>query len=121
MRHLRLGHSLFCAIGLHDLAGNFLLAAEDRCRCSVLAINDRKLPAFYRCHDDRSELRLFEIFGDLVDIGCAPSTYFSLIRYIDHELVSLYPFQGCRPGRELGCRRIEPLRAEGYEHRVLHL
>ena len=43
----RVSGSLFCAIGLHDLTGNFLLAAENRRRCSVLAINDRKLAAFY--------------------------------------------------------------------------
>ena len=52
----RISCSLFCAIGLYDLTRNFLLAAEKRRRCSMLAINDRKLTAFYRRHYNRSEL-----------------------------------------------------------------
>ena len=43
----RVSGSLFCAIGLQDLTGHFLLAAANRRRCSVLAISDRKLAAFY--------------------------------------------------------------------------
>src|SRR3982074_1805260 len=83
----RVSSSLFCAIGLHDLTGHFLLAAANRRRCSVLAINDRKLAAFYWRHYNGSELRPIEILGDLIDVGCAPPTDFALIRSVAATLV----------------------------------
>ena len=71
--------------------------------------------------DDGGKLRPVEVLGYLIDVSCAPPTDFTLIRYIDDEFVDFYPFQkGCGPGRELGGRGTEPLRAEGYEHCVLH-
>jgi len=91
--------SLFRAISLHDLTGNFLLTTENRRRCSMLSINDRELTALYRCHYDGCELRPIEIFGDLIHVGCAPATDFSLISHINDKLVSLNPLQERgRPG-----------------------
>src|ERR1700730_10980246 len=111
---------LFCTIGLHHLTGNFLLTAENRGRCSVLAVNDRKLTTLNRCYYDGSELRPIEIFGDLIDVGCAPPTDFALIGHIDHELVGFNPFQKRgRAWRKFGCGGAKTLRAERYEHRVL--
>jgi hypothetical protein len=114
--------SLFCVIGLHDLTGNFLLTAEKRRRCPVLAIDYRKEAAFYWRDNDGGELRPVEILGDLIDVGCAPPADFTLIRDVNDKFVGLDPFQkGCGSGRKLGCRRTEPLRAKGNEHCVLHL
>jgi hypothetical protein len=87
----------------------------------MLAINDRKLAALYRRDYDGSELRPIEVLGDLIDVGCAPPTDFALVRDIDDKLSRLYPFQEwCGSWREFGYRRIEPLRAEGYKHCMLH-
>jgi hypothetical protein len=89
--------SLFCAIGLYDLTRNFLLAAENRCRCSVLAINDRKLPTLYRRHDDRSELRPIEVFGDLIERKGFEPKILSIDRHavqIEPGLRSLSPENG---------------------------
>jgi hypothetical protein len=89
--------SLFCAIGLYDLIRNFLLAAENRCRCSVLAINDRKLPTLYRRHDDRSELRPIEVFGDLIERKGFEPKILSIDRHavqIEPGLRSLSPENG---------------------------
>jgi hypothetical protein len=58
----------------------------------VLAIDDRKQAAFYRRDNDGGEFRPVEILGDLIDVGCAPPTDFSLIRYIDDKFVGLDPF-----------------------------
>jgi hypothetical protein len=112
--------SLFCAISLHHLTGNFFLAAENGRRRPVLTINDRKLTTFDGRHYDGSELRPIEILGDLIDIGCAPSADFSLIGDIHHQLVGLDPLQEwSRPRREFGRGRTEPLSAKGFEHRIL--
>ena len=74
----RVSGSLLCTIGLYDLTGNFLLAAENRRRCPVLPIDDRKLTAFHRRYYYRGELRPIEILGDLVDVGRASPTDFTL-------------------------------------------
>src|ERR1700716_2767341 len=102
----RVSGSLFCAIGLHDLTGHFLMAAANRRRCSVLAINDRKLAAFYWRHYDGSELRPIEILGDLIDVGCAPPTDFALIRYVDDKLVGLYTPGRSPPPRHAGFTEV---------------
>jgi hypothetical protein len=102
---------LLCTICLYHLARNFFLTTKNGGGRSVLPIDNGEVASFNRGDNDGSEFRPIEILGNLVDVCRATSADFTLIRYIDNKLVGLYPFQkGCGSGRELRCRRTEPLR-----------
>lgn len=108
--------SLLCAVGLHDLAGYFLLASENRRRCSVLAINDRKLTALHRRDYDGSELRPIEVLGDLIDVGCAPPTDFTLMRVTSTTsfAVSIHSRNGAGPGENSDAGELNRCAHERY-------
>src|SRR4030088_368270 len=85
--------SLSCAIGLHDLTGNFLLPSQNHRGCPVLSIDNGEETSFDRCHNDGSELRPIEVFRDLIYVGGSAPPDFTLVRYVDDKLVGLSPFQ----------------------------